>query len=118
MTARRVLLVDDHSGFAASARALLIHEGFDVVGLVGSGEAALEVWPDLHPDLLLLDVHLPGLSGVDVAHAVSAAADPPRMILISSDADAATDPDVVNAPVCGFLAKRDISCATIDALLS
>jgi hypothetical protein len=41
----------------------------------------------------------------------------PEVILISGDDDAASDPRVLTAPVAGFLAKRDLSCAAIDALL-
>ncbi|MEY2583528.1 MAG: hypothetical protein QOE09_3377 [Ilumatobacteraceae bacterium] len=71
----------------------------------------------LQPELLLLDIHLPGISGVDVAQELSRTARPPQVILISSDTDAGIDPDVQGAPVRGFLPKRDLTCAAIDALL-
>ncbi len=115
--ALRVLLVDDHPGFAMSASALLTSEGFNVVGIASTGEEALVKYEALRPDLLLLDIRLPGMSGVEVAHAVFDGIHAGNVILISSDADAATDPDVQAAPVCGFLSKRDLTCAAIDALL-
>jgi DNA-binding NarL/FixJ family response regulator len=113
-----VLLVDDHEGFLASARALLVHEGFDVVGESRTGEDALDMVARISPDLVLLDLRLPGMSGVDVAHAVSSHDDAPEVILISSDADAGDEPDVKGAPVRGFLPKRDLTCAAIEALLA
>ncbi len=117
MSVRRVLLVDDHPAFAASARALLIHEGLDIVGVAATGEEALTMCHTLRPELLLLDIHLPGISGLDVAHELARTSFPPAMILISSDTDAGTDPMVLSAPVRGFLPKRDLTCAAIDALL-
>jgi DNA-binding NarL/FixJ family response regulator len=117
MLVRRVLLVDDHPEFASSAHALLTHDGFDIVGVAGTGEDALEMCRLLQPELLLLDIHLPGISGLDVAEELSRADRPPLVILISSDTDAGTDPDVLGAPVSGFLPKRDLTCAAIDALL-
>lgn len=76
-----------------------------------------EVAARVAPDLVLLDLRLPEMSGVEVAMALGATSDPPAVILISSDADAAGDPAVMAAPVRGFLPKRDLTCAAIDELL-
>lgn len=117
MPGRSVLVVDDHAGFRASARAWLVREGFDVVGESASGEAALRDALDLAPDLVLLDLNLPGISGLEVAAALAARPDAPAVIIISSDAEAGADPLVRVAPVAGFLAKRDLACDAIDTLL-
>lgn len=117
MLARRVLIVDDHPDFVSAAHAFLTHEGFDVVGVAVSGEDALRMYRVLHPELLLLDIHLPGISGVDVAEEIARGDCPPHVILISSDSEAWTDPEVQTAPVRGFLPKRDLTSAAIDALL-
>jgi len=63
----RVMLVDDHASFRASARWLLETEGFEVVAEAASGECALDLVVDAAPELVLLDVGLPGidLSGGD-----------------------------------------------------
>jgi CheY-like chemotaxis protein len=114
---RRVLLVDDHAGFRTSARSWLTQEGQLVVGACGSGEEALVSCAELHPDLVLLDLNLPGMSGVAVADALAATADPPSVIIISSDAEAGSDAQVRGAPVVGFIAKRDLTWPAIDALL-
>ena len=96
----------------------MTHEGFDIVGIAATGEEALTMCDALGPELMLLDVHLPGMSGLDVADRLALAPNPPVMILISSDTDAGTDPMVLAAPVRGFLPKRDLTCAAIDALLA
>jgi CheY-like chemotaxis protein len=58
-----VLIVDDHPSFRSSAHMLLESEGFQVVGEAPDGECALEAVGALHPDLVLLDVQLPGIDG-------------------------------------------------------
>ena len=117
VTARRVMLVDDHAGFRASAGAWLAHEGVAVVGVCASGEEALVSCVELHPDLVLIDLNLPGMSGVAVAEALAVTPEPPDVIIISSDADAGSDAHVRGAPVVGFIAKRDLTWPAIDALL-
>lgn len=117
MRARRVLLVDDHPGFVEAARALLTHEGLDIVGVATTAAEAILLSDRVRPEVLLLDIHLPDRSGIDVAHVLSERDEPPQMILISSDADAALHPDVLTAPVRGFVPKRDLTCAAIEALL-
>jgi DNA-binding NarL/FixJ family response regulator len=113
----RVLLVDDHEGFVTSARALLVHGGLDVVGDVRTGEEALAIVGRTRLDLVLLDLRLPGISGVEVAQEMSRGNEAPDIILISSDSEAADDPDVLSAPVRGFIPKRDLTCVAIAALL-
>jgi DNA-binding NarL/FixJ family response regulator len=117
MVGRRVLLVDDHATFRESAGAWLVREGFDVVGTSENGEGLQATIEAVRPDIVLLDVNLPGRSGPEVAAMLPRTAGAPDVILISGDDDAASDPRVLEAPVAGFLAKRDLSCAAIDALL-
>ena len=117
MPARRVLLVDDHIGFVTSARALLTHEGMDIVATASNAAEAIRMCANVRPDVVLLDIHLPDRSGVDVAHTLAERGDAPDMILISSDIDAAAHPEVLSAPVRGFVPKRDLTCAAIEALL-
>lgn len=114
---RRVLLVDDHAAFRAAAAAWLAHEGQDVVGSCPSGEEALASCARLRPDLVLLDLHLPGLSGVAVAQLLAATPEPPDVVIISSEAEAGLDVHVRDAPIVGFIAKRDLTWSAIDALL-
>jgi DNA-binding NarL/FixJ family response regulator len=66
MPAKRAVIVDDHPSFRSSARAVLEDGGFDVVGEAADGATGLELLRRLRPDLVLLDVQLPDMSGFDV----------------------------------------------------
>jgi DNA-binding NarL/FixJ family response regulator len=112
-----VLIVDDHEGFRASARALLEAEGFAVVGDAADGSAAIMQAARLRPDVVLLDIQLPGTDGFAVAEQLAVGPDPPVVILISSREAAAYGPRVDAAPVRGFLAKRELSGAALAALV-
>ena len=112
-----VLIVDDHDGFRESARALLEAEGFAVVGDAADGVSALAAVRRLQPDVVLLDIRLPDLDGFAVAELLAALDEPPRVVLISSRDAAAYGPRFDTAPVCGFLAKRDLSGASLAALV-
>jgi DNA-binding NarL/FixJ family response regulator len=112
-----VLIVDDHDGFRESARALLEAEGFAVVGDAADGAAAVAAVARLRPDVVLLDVQLPDVDGFAVAGRLAALHEPPRVVLISSRDAVAYGPRLAAAPVCGFLAKRELSGASLAALV-
>jgi DNA-binding NarL/FixJ family response regulator len=113
----RVLIVDDHDDFRASASALLEAEGFSVVGGVADGAAAVGAVDRLRPDVVLLDVQLPDVDGFAVAERLAAMSDPPRVVLISSRDARSYGTRVSAAPACGFLAKRELSGASLTALV-
>ena len=112
-----VLIVDDHEAFRASARALLELHGFDVVGDAADGEAALAAAARLRPDVVLLDVQLPGLDGFAVADRLAATAPAPRVVLISSRGRSAYEQRLPDAPVAGFLGKHELTGAALAALM-
>jgi CheY-like chemotaxis protein len=112
-----VLIVDDHSDFRASASALLEAEGFAVVGTVADGGAAVSAVERLRPDVVLLDIQLPDLDGFAVAERLATMRDPPRVVLISSRDARSYGPRLERASVCGFLAKRELSGASLTALV-
>jgi response regulator of citrate/malate metabolism len=81
-----VLVVDDdfmvariHSGFVERT------EGFRVVGVAHTGTAALDRAAALHPDLVLLDVHLPDMSGLEVLAALRAGGNVPGVVMVTAD---------------------------------
>ena len=118
MPGERVLIVDDHAGFRASAAAMLQAEGLSVVGTAASGEQALDLIGPLHPDVVLLDLFLTGIDGIDVAWRIArSGADAAPVILVSSHDEAGSDPRVIAAPVKGFLPKRELTCDAIRRLL-
>jgi CheY-like chemotaxis protein len=113
----RLLIVDDHDAFRRFARTLL-SEGFQVTGDVADGETALAAASELHPDVVLLDVNLPGIDGFEVARRLAAQPDPPSVVLTSTrDADdyAAR---IAASPARGFIAKGDLSSEALTELLA
>jgi DNA-binding NarL/FixJ family response regulator len=80
----RVLIVDDHAGFRAMARRMLEAEGHTIVGEAADGAAAITETRRCSPEVVLLDLHLPDTSGLDVAEQLTAGADSPIVILTST----------------------------------
>lgn len=114
---RTVLIVDDHEDFRRSASALLNAEGFEVVGSTGDGADALEAVARLRPELVLLDIQLPGVDGFAVADQLARTVNPPQVVLISSRDASSYGDRITGAPALGFLAKRELSGASLAALV-
>ena len=112
-----MLIVDDHEGFRAAARALLEAEGFDIVGEAADGQGALTEVQRLQPDVVLLDVYLPDLDGFTVADRLAALARPPAVVLTSSYEAVTFGARLRAAPSCGFLAKRELSGEALAGLI-
>jgi DNA-binding NarL/FixJ family response regulator len=112
-----VLIVDDHADFRESARALLEAEGFDVVGEAAGGEQALAEVERLRPEVVLLDIQLPGDDGFAVAEQLAGGSNGATVILISSREAAAYGERLDAAAARGFIAKRLLSGEALAALL-
>lgn len=112
-----VFIVDDHEAFRRSARALLEADGFDVVGESEDGESAIDAIATLRPQVVLLDIQLPGIDGFDVAARVAGTADPPAVVLISSREAAAYGSRLRDAPSRGFIPKRELSGDALAELI-
>ena len=118
MTVRpSLLLVDDHADFREFARLLLEADGFDVVGSAVSGEQAVMEAARLTPDLVLLDVHLPGIDGFTTAERLAELDSPPVIVLISSRDARSFGSKLERAPVRGFLSKKELSGASLSSLI-
>jgi DNA-binding NarL/FixJ family response regulator len=113
----KVVIVDDHEAFRASARALLEAEGFNVVGEAADGTQALAAVAALRPDIVLLDIQLPDVDGFTIAEQLAASLDPPAVVLISSRDAAAYGPRLVRTPARGFLPKSGLSGEALAALV-
>ena len=114
-----LLIVDDHADFRAGARALLEIDGFEVLGEAADGESALEAACRLRPQVVLLDIQLPGLDGFAVADSLAVGEEPPIVVLTSSR-PAETFRSRLQAAhsVRGFIAKADLSGECLSALLT
>jgi DNA-binding NarL/FixJ family response regulator len=85
MTEVSVLVVDDHEPFRRAMAAVVeATDGFLLVGAVGSGEAALEAVESLGPSLVLMDVNLPGMDGIEATRRLRSVAGAPAVVLLSS----------------------------------
>jgi DNA-binding NarL/FixJ family response regulator len=115
--ATRVLVVDDHPDFRASASALLRAEGFVVVGEAATGAEAADLVARIQPDLVLLDVRLPDVDGFAVAQALARLPHPPAVVLVSSRDAVTYGPRLRAAPARGFLPKSQLSGTALRALL-
>jgi DNA-binding NarL/FixJ family response regulator len=112
-----VLIVDDHDGFRAFARALLGSEGFEVVGEAEDGASALRSVEELGPDLVLLDVQLPDFDGFEVAARLAAVEDPPAVVLVSTRHAISYRRRLAETSARGFISKGDLSGAALAAVL-
>ena len=113
----RVLIVDDHAPFRALARMVLVADGFDVVGEAGDGTGAVAAARDLCPDVVLLDVQLPGADGFAVAEALSVTPDAPAVVLVSSRSCGDYGNRVARSAARGFIAKAELSGAALRVVL-
>jgi DNA-binding NarL/FixJ family response regulator len=115
----RVLIVDDHPSFRASARVLLESEGFDVVGEAEDGASAVTETFRLRPEIVLLDVQLPDTDGFDVAAQITArGGQVPAVILVSSRDSSDFGPLVSRCGAMGFVPKAELSGERLQALLA
>jgi DNA-binding NarL/FixJ family response regulator len=112
---RRVVIVDDHAPFRASARRLLELEGWTVVGEAADGASGVATVEQVRPDLVLLDIALPDTTGFDVANRLSGG--PARVVLVSSRDDSDFGGRVRRSGAVGFIAKDELSGAALTALL-
>lgn len=112
-----MLIVDDHPGFRAQARALLLAAGYEVVGEAADGESGVRVARDLSPEVVLLDVQLPGISGFEVARLVGGGPGAPAIILISSRDASDYGPRIQRSEARGFICKAELSAGTLAAAL-
>ena len=114
-----VLIVDDHPSFRASARAMLESEGFDVIGEAEDGASAIQAVRALAPDVVLLDVQLPDMTGFDVCAAIQGCnGETPEIVLVSSRDASDYGELVTTSCACGFVPKDELSGELLADILS
>lgn len=113
----RVLIVDDHADFRRMARALLTSSGYEVVGEADDAATALSAFDELQPDLVVLDVQLPTDDGIEISHQLNERNNRPQVVLVSSREASDYGHRLLDAPVRGFIRKRDFSGASLRPLI-
>ena len=114
--ATTIVIVDDDPRFRGIARRLLESEGFEVIGEASGGREALAVTRELEPEILLLDVQLPDIDGIEVATTLSAEGDRPAIVLTSTRDESDFGPQVEESGARGFVPKGEISAERITSL--
>jgi len=102
----RVLIVDDQEPFRLAARMVVdVTDGFDVVGEAETGEDAVTMAADLAPDLVLMDVNLPGIDGLEATRRILAAERAPVVLLLSTYEEEEYAPRAAECGAAAYIPK-------------
>lgn len=114
----RVLVVDDHRVVRAGTRRILEAEGIEVVGEAGTAEEAMALLGEAGADIVLADVRLPGMSGIDLAGAVRKRWPDVKVLILSSFANGGYARAALDAGAVGYLVKTASDEELVAALQS
>jgi DNA-binding NarL/FixJ family response regulator len=114
---RRVLIVDDHAGFRRGAGRSLEAGGWEVVGEAASGGEALAALATCRPDVVLLDVGLPDVSGIEVARRLHEDSPELAVVLISTHDRAEYGELAAASGARGFLNKIELTGEALEAVV-
>lgn len=114
----RILLVDDHAMVRRGFRLILGQHPseFEVVGEAGTGQAALEMLPKLNPDLVVLDVAMPQMNGVEVTQAISQNWPQVKVIILSMHKDSNYVRETLRAGAKGYVLKEAVDGELLRAV--
>jgi two-component system, NarL family, invasion response regulator UvrY len=104
----RVLIVDDQATFRSAARLVVdLSDGFEVVGEAETGEDAVGMVAALEPDLVLMDVNLPGIDGLEATRRIVASGSTARVLVLSTYSESEYQDAATAAGAVGFVTKDD-----------
>ena len=101
----RVVVVDDHDQFRTGLKSLREEQGVNVVGEAPNGQTAIRLASELAPDVVVMDLNMPGLTGVETTRKLSGVAPLTRVVVLTISADDKDVMDAVMAGACGYLLK-------------
>ena len=110
----RVLIVDDHDLFRTGLRNLLEEQGVHVLGEAASGTDAVRSVRENAPDVVVMDLNMPGMGGVDATRHIASIAPLTRVVVLTISDEDADVMDAILAGACGYLLKD----ASIDELMA
>lgn len=110
----RLMLADDHRMLREGLRRSMVDQGFDVVGEAGDGDQAVKLAEQLRPDVVLMDVTMPEVDGVEATRQIRAAMPEIRVVMLTMHADQEVLAAAIRAGASGYLVK-DCSTAEIAA---
>ena len=101
----RVLIVDDHDLFRTGLRNLLEEQGVQIVGEASGGAEAVKIATELTPDVVVMDLNMPGMGGVDATRHITAIAPLTRVVMLTISDQDKDVMDAILAGACGYLLK-------------
>jgi two-component system, NarL family, invasion response regulator UvrY len=116
MTMIRVMLVDDHALVRMGFRMLLANAGIEVVAECETGEQACAEYPRVKPDVVVMDLSMPGMGGLEAVRRLLAQDAKVRILALSAHEDTAHPRRVLRAGALGYLAKRSAPDALLAAV--
>jgi len=111
-----VLLADDHAIVTDGLSRILREADFDVVGAVRDGQRLIDAATRLRPDVIITDVSMPGLTGLDVLARLRAERLDSKLIVLTMHNDADLDADVIRGGASGFLLKESAGDELVTAI--
>jgi len=112
-----VLIVDDQAPFRNAARAVVtMTPGFDVVGEAESGEDAVRMAADLAPGLVLMDINLPGINGIEATRQITAARPETVVILLSTYREEDLPPGADDCGASSYVNKEQFGPDVVEDL--
>jgi len=112
----RILLIDDHTLFREGLESLLAHRGIEMVASVGSGEEGLELAAELKPDVILLDMRMPGMGGLEVLRRIRQQGLEMAVVMLTTSTDERDLIESLRAGAQGYLLKDMEPDALVVAL--
>lgn len=117
MTPYRVLLCDDALFMRTMLRGIVTQAGYEVVGEAENGKAALEKYIELRPDIVVMDMVMPEMSGVDAVRAILHFDPRARVVMCSAMGQQALVTDALAAGARGFITKPFTPSRVLEALV-
>ena len=114
-----VLIVDDQAPFRRAAKMVMAATpGFDVIGEAESGEEAVELFDSLEPGLVLMDINLPGINGIEATRRIRADHPEVEVILLSTYSEADLPANARDVGALAYVHKEDLGPALVQELWS
>ncbi|CAM8387092.1 CitB Response regulator containing a CheY-like receiver domain and an HTH DNA-binding domain [Candidatus Methylopumilus universalis] len=119
MSQIKILLVDDHAVVRMGFKMLIeAEDDITVIGEAESGEGAIKLFQELKPDIIVMDITMPGIGGIEAIDRIMAKDNNTKILVLSAHEDSVHPKRVLNAGAMGYLTKRSAAEELIKAIKS